>query len=275
MSDGSPRSGRAVIGSSPTTYGDYAEAYLEAARCLVDDAIAGRSRADALVYPVAYTFRHALELALKDGNRWVESWINAKVQTRQLGRAMHLTAEVVHNEIKGHRLMPLAERLQTRLALIADVEWLNNSVMTAIAAFDIFDVDAQRFRYPFQTQGRGASFKAGRDFRVIDLLRLREAVVGAVHFLLHGLRDMLNSDLQEVIDLNRAWQRELAEIQRKEHDSRRLFTYSAAAANDPDDLGENYLLRWELGPASDRAAEMLDDGDDDPEFEEFPDLRDE
>jgi hypothetical protein len=207
------RPGSAAVGWWPANFGDYAEAYRAAAACLVDDVVAGRAAADAMVFPIGFLYRHALELALKDANFWVESWINGRIKFGALDARHGLSDQVIQEQVFRHQLEPLLRRLEDRLRVIADLEWLGPAVNVAVAAFHLFDSNAERFRYPFQSRGGRASFEAGLDDRVINLPHLQKALDPAIRFLTDDLRRALDTDIEGRVALERAWKSELARIE--------------------------------------------------------------
>jgi hypothetical protein len=138
--------------------------------------------------------------------------------------------------------------------------WIDTPVKVAIKALNLLDTDAQKFRYPFQSRGRGPSF-APDAFRQVDLELLGNEVERAIEFLTRGILYRLAIDLKSYRDLEEAWRAEMASEEAEERLWPGLYTYSALDDSDPGESAA-YLRRWELGSLEDRGAELLGDDDD-------------
>jgi hypothetical protein len=192
----------ARVGSRDATFGTYARSYWAAAESLVDAALDGRGDADTLVYPILYMYRHATELALKDGNAWLEVAINARVLLRAAEHSEHREFRALLEEVRVHDLESLVARLERRLPLLLPVgnrleaaPNLEPGLRSTVIALDNFDRDGQRCRYPFLSGGRGASFDGDREGgATIDLERIRDTVGPILEFLLDDLGSRLTAD---------------------------------------------------------------------------------
>ena len=160
-------------------------------------------------------------------------------------------------DLRSHNLTQLLERLERRLDSIAEINWVGGQVSVAIKAIGMLDADAQRFRYPFQTKGRGPSFGPNQ-MLAINLSLLRKTVEQATLFLVN-VRATLQADIWTQAEVAEEWKAELRRMDEEEPESS-LFTYSALPEDDSE-ATDRYLRDWDLGSLADRSAEMLDDGD--------------
>ncbi len=183
----------------PVDFGFYAQSYRYAGDGLIEKAHSEQLE-DFYVYPIGYIYRHALELALKHANYLVEDALAARAELGQLARADGLTHERVEAEIEGlpfHKLSPLLSRLERRLRLIDRAEPIPPEVKATILAVNDFDPDGQRWRFPYLSKGRGASFKPRRKGQFfIDLEGIRETIGPAIAYLIDNLDGWLSADIE-------------------------------------------------------------------------------
>jgi hypothetical protein len=270
--DAKPRHGTgpgwAGIGWSEPTFAEYATAYQRAADCLVDAVVAGQQSADTLVYPILYSYRHALELALKDANLKTESAIRSRIEMGRLAGEIALSPGEIEKELVGHGIGDLTFRLRRRLSDLVELEILPLHIMAIGAALHAFDQDAQRLRYPSRNKNRGPSFRAREDFRSINLPQFRIVMRFAIQFLLVELPRHLVSDLDLRAALSRDRDERFAQSEREEvandWDSglsgldRPVGSLRPWDA-DADDEEETRLFAWEMQVLTDPESESDDD----------------
>jgi hypothetical protein len=250
-----------VLGWYQPHFGDYAEFYRRAASCLVDDALAGRWFQDQLAYPIVYLYRHDSELALKDANMWAEASISGRVDLGLLGEDERRTFAAAAKEMRVHQLAPLLDRLATRLARIDGVESPSDQLRRVVAGVDAFDVDGQKFRYPFLTKGRGSAWNPDQHGQIlVDLQALKDDIDPVLGELLDGYGNWLMADAtnaMQALGEGQSWEnaeRDWQEAAQFEVEAARAAWDASVAAGEPE---------WDLERTwRDRGAELNDDGDD-------------
>jgi hypothetical protein len=102
-----------------------------------------------------------------------------------------------------HRLTPLLERLESRLALLDDAEPLPEYAKEVIRAVEDFDPDGQRWRFPYLSKGRGPAFqpRADREQFFIDLEGVHETIDPVLGLLLDGLDGWLSNYIELTNDM--------------------------------------------------------------------------
>jgi hypothetical protein len=131
--------------------------YAKAANLLVDHHAFGIAAVQ-LFWPIAYLYRHAVELRLKDCIRNAELAITirrarGKLTIVQACRARKLApAEKV---LGAHALVPLLDALEARLPVLG-CNRLPSSVRTVMQALDQLDRTGEAFRYAAKKDGTPA-----------------------------------------------------------------------------------------------------------------------
>jgi hypothetical protein len=197
----------AILGWNSPQFGAYSEAYRLAGSALVDAALANRRLIDFLIFPIVYNYRHAVELALKDGRAWVEAAITGRIDRGEISSTCELPVKVIQHELRGHGLVPLLDHLERRMALLAEVDPLPHAVREAIQEVDAFDSDAERFRYPYLSRERGPSWPTGVDSQSIDVAAIRSELDPVLQLLLDGLGGWLEDEVARWRDLQAQEQR--------------------------------------------------------------------
>jgi hypothetical protein len=187
----------AIVAWMPANYGYYAQSYRFAGEGLIRQAHEEQLE-DFYVYPIGYVYRHALELALKHANYLVEDALAARARFQYVPVAERLTHEQVNEqmeELPFHRIRPLLNRLVKRLALIEEAEPIPDDVKAVIEAVADFDVDGQRWRFPYLSKDRGPSFKPRTDHKqtFIDLEGIHDTIDPVLGLLLDGLDGWLSN----------------------------------------------------------------------------------
>jgi hypothetical protein len=114
----------------------YATAYKDAADALIDRVVETRQRMDSFVYPVAFLYRHYLELRLK------ELIINARLV---------LTLEPLPSQKRDvHWLRKLWTECRSLLLMVwpAGPKQVLDAAEACILEFDQLDANSECFRYP-------------------------------------------------------------------------------------------------------------------------------
>ena len=140
MTEFSPRPGGSKPGPS-STFGAYSAGYGLAAGVLVDAVLRERTKTEALIFPIGYSYRHALELALKDANYWAGTFVNGSIRAGVVDESEHRTGAQLDQELSGHGLLELLSQLERRLAAVSTEDWLDSSVRAAIAVMHGLDPD--------------------------------------------------------------------------------------------------------------------------------------
>jgi hypothetical protein len=195
----------AIVAWMPVNYGYYSTSYRYAGEGLIKQAHKEQLE-DFYVYPIGYVYRHALELALKHANYLVEGALAARARTKSVPKAENLThdeVEAAMEKLPSHRIRPLLNRLIKRLKLIEGAEAMPDDVRAVIEAVADFDVDAQRWRFPYLRKkgGKGTppSFEPRKDHKqsFIDLEGIRDTIDPALGYL-----DGLDGWLSNYIDIS-------------------------------------------------------------------------
>lgn len=195
----------AIVAWMPADYGFYAQSYRVAGEGLIKQAH-DEQLEDFYVYPIGYVYRHALELALKHANYLVEDALSARGRWKHVPKAERLTHNEVNEQIEklpSHRIRPLLNRLVDRLSLIEDAEPIPDDAKAVIEAVADFDVDGQRWRFPYLSKDRGPSFAPRRDHRqtFIDLEGIRDTIDPVLGLLLDGLDGWLSNYIEVTNDM--------------------------------------------------------------------------
>lgn len=117
----------------------YAEGFFEAGHAAVDAAKAYTAPLDFLIYPAAFSYRHAIELMLK-----------------QLVQSLHLVLETGDTFVKNHRMSALWDDVMNLTAAHGETLMDPKAVERAgviIGHFNDFDPTGQVFRYPEGIRG--------------------------------------------------------------------------------------------------------------------------
>lgn len=207
-------------------FGDYAESYRFAARQLVAALVSKPESLNDLSFPTLFLYRHAFELALKDASVWTEMTIS-----QDTASTPSKSVEDVRDEIQGHNLRPLLDRLQHRFRLLhphqgsLKPEGLQQEVGPAVAALDAMDVDGQRLRYPYLSRGRGRSWSRERQGASNEELLV---VCGLVEVALNHLLEIMGAWFSVALDeaIEDAWIIEFWEAEKR---ARRLEAIHAPA----------------------------------------------
>lgn len=124
----------ACIGKNggPYSYGDYCRGYFFAAKTLAEKVISERRNLDISIYPMFYSYRHALELGLK-----------------QVWTMNSYVANGERNVIGGHNLKEIWERLKPNLLELGEIENETIDLMDNLIG-DVYELDqsAEEFRFP-------------------------------------------------------------------------------------------------------------------------------
>ncbi|MDP9226085.1 MAG: hypothetical protein M3P18_20050 [Actinomycetota bacterium] len=200
----------ALVGWGLPEFGDYARFYWHAGGCLIEQSQAERSMLTQLVFPILYLYRHALELALKDANVWIDTAILAAGSLGSVDQTQVMSVDAVREEIRMHRLGPLLRRLQARSRLLRDSSVpqvapldLEDRVGPAVRALEIVDVDGQRFRYPHMTNGKASWTREEHSNVVVDVLAVRHDADRALAYLLGDLAGVYSSFVEDVFENER------------------------------------------------------------------------
>lgn len=186
LEDGQPWQLNACIGQLPCgNMGAYIEGYRVAAKALlahVEDT--GRYQ-DFLVYPLAFLWRHCLELQLKE-LVWLHRQLNDSEQATKL----------------DHDLQELWKQGRTiAIELEPDTERYCVVVDGIVAQLDTIDHRSTGFRYPWEKSGQPTL--EGLPERV-NLGRLNEVMERTIFFLGCGA-----SELSRQLDSKREWEAEM------------------------------------------------------------------
>lgn len=233
-------------------FGDYALFYRRAGDRLLGMASVDPDATKGLAIPILYLYRHAVELALKDANIWAEAALAMEPDPNR-----QRTPESVRRQLERHTLQPLLDHLGDCLSLLQRgtaqpdlAVQMTKVVGPAALAFDKFDEDGQRFRYPYLSKGRGPSWPRGSIRPTsIDLAIVRSTVEPALDFLLETLGDWLSARVDLAIE--DSW---IAGLWEAEAQARRV---AAAWAPWEGDAGGGLLAHDEL--TDDIKSESLSD----------------
>ena len=125
----------ACVGAGPNTWGTIASGFQLSANKLVEFARTSESDIDAVIYPIAFLFRHAIELLIKKA-------------TQTMG-----TSRVIE---KGHNLLDRWDKIapQAKERFEEDPSYIDfKGLREIIKDFDNVDKGSFEFRYPFTTNG--------------------------------------------------------------------------------------------------------------------------
>ncbi len=115
----------------PYTYGDYCRGYFFAAKTLAEKVINERRNLDLSIYPMFYSYRHAIELGLK--HVWAAN--------------SYMDSE--RNVIRGHNLKEIWKKLKSKLLALEEIEnetiYLLDNIIADVCEFDH---SAEEFRFP-------------------------------------------------------------------------------------------------------------------------------
>jgi hypothetical protein len=135
----------------------YCEGYLKAARILANHACVNEDDRDILLFPIAFLYRHHLELALKD-----------------LIQTAHLVASGQRNTLKVHPLAQLWRELKKVSGKLNELPSKNDldAVEAYIKQLELVDEQGQAFRYATSTKGKSHL----SEFKVVDIRLFAEAM---------------------------------------------------------------------------------------------------
>jgi hypothetical protein len=150
----------------------YCEGYLKAARVLVNHSFSNEYDRHILIFPVAFLYRHHLELSLKD-----------------LIQTAHSLASGQPKNPKGHVLANLWEELKTMLGSLGESPKQNDldAVESYIEQLERVDKAGQAFRYAASNEGTPHLSQ----FNALDVRVLSEAMERLAGYL-SGISYRLN-----------------------------------------------------------------------------------
>ncbi len=166
----------------------HANAFREAADMIVTGVEKGQSHfnGDKLFFPIAYLYRHAIELLLKEA-------IGYGIKLYFIRRDQQL--EEILND---HNLYKLWNKLKPALATF----WYKaetdspSAAERIISQFHEFDKSGQEFRYPTTKNGKSSLKNKLNETKVIDLKQLSKVAGGLCEFLegcIAGFDDALSN----------------------------------------------------------------------------------
>lgn len=167
----------------------YIEGYRKAATALFDYGVKTRTSPDYLVFPMAFLWRHHIELALKD--------VIAKGR-RLAGQPWGFPA--------GHSLTKLWNEAHAHIIQCGDPnapELVN--VEANLREFEQVDPGADGFRYPFNRDRDARSLHAAPDH--VNLRVLHEAMEALANFF-DGVRSELSARLDYVSEMEAEFARQ-------------------------------------------------------------------
>ena len=173
------------LSSTLWRYPEHAEAFLTAAEMVIDSYDDNRLRADDLFFPVAYLYRHCLELKLKDMIR-----VGIDIHFFQKAKVEKILAE--HNLAK----------LWTQVKKLLQDAWpgADQSPLQGIEAvvndFHQVDREGQAFRYA--TDKSGKRHRHEKLPKAISVVALREVMEG-VFSLLDACESFFRAYLSDVL----------------------------------------------------------------------------
>ena len=142
----------------------YCEGYLKAARVLANHALVHEYDRDILLFPIAFLYRHHIELSLKD-----------------LIQTAHLVASGQPRNSEGHVLVDLWGDLKKLLGQLDESPRRNDldAVKAYIRQLEQVDKQGQAFRYATSTKGKPHL----REFNVLDIRVFSEAMERLASYL--------------------------------------------------------------------------------------------
>ncbi len=262
----------ALVGWGIPEFGDYARFYWHAGASLIEVGEGSRGRLSQLVFPILYLYRHALELALKDANVWVDTAILAAGSLNTVDREHVRSVDAFREEMKVHRLRPLLNRLHARAAVLdgskaprVEISEFEERVEPAVRALNAVDLDGQRFRYPYVSKGMASWTREEHGDVEVDVLALRDDIDRALAFLLDDLGSRFSSFTEEVFEEERLeqWVRQLFEAHgRAVRLEAEWGSWESAYRRGPDPDGDQGDSEFQDALKAEMSAEMLDDRDD-------------
>lgn len=150
----------------------YCEGYLKAARVLANHALANEFDRGILFFPIAFLYRHHIELSLKD-----------------LIQTAHTVASGQQGSPEGHVLADLWEQLKKVLWRLDESPRRNDleAVEAYIRQMEQVDKRGQAFRYATSTEGKPHL----REFNLLDIRGFSEAMERLASYL-SGISFRLN-----------------------------------------------------------------------------------
>jgi hypothetical protein len=153
----------------------HADAFREAADMIVQDIAEGRYplSADKLFFPVAYLYRHAIELSLKEA---LDYAVRLQLITNN---------ERLDEVLSEHALYPLWNKLKPAI----EVFWPNadtgslRATERIISQFHELDKTGQAFRYPTAKDGTPSLSKVPNPPKVVDMEQLKVVAPGLCNFI--------------------------------------------------------------------------------------------
>ena len=153
----------------------HAAAYREAANLIVLALAEGQHSwgYDKFFFPVAYLYRHAIELSLKE-------CISYAVQLQLIQND-----EELRKVIDGHNLYKLWNKLKPGIEYF----WSGSdrepviAAETVISEFHQLDKSGQEFRYPLTKEGKRSLSSSSAKLHSVDLEQLRDVAGGVCTFL--------------------------------------------------------------------------------------------
>jgi hypothetical protein len=165
-------------------YPQHAEAFLTAAEIVIDSYDDQRLVADDLFFPVAYLYRHCLELKLKDMVR--------------VGVELDVLKQANVEKIQGEHNLP---KLWTQARKVLEDGWPGadpsplQGIETVVNDFHQADSDGQAFRYPTDKSGR--RHRHEKLPKAISVTALRKTMEG-VYSLLDACESFFRDYLSDV-----------------------------------------------------------------------------
>ncbi|HTW30068.1 MAG TPA: hypothetical protein VMD76_00205 [Candidatus Sulfotelmatobacter sp.] len=160
----------------------YREGYLKAARVLANHALANEYDRNILLFPVAFLYRHHIELSLKD-----------LIQT-----ARTVASDQPKNP-EGHLLAPLWEELKDVLRRLDESPGRNDldAVEAYVKQVEQVDKQGQAFRYATSVRGEPHL----REFDILDVRAFSEAMERLAGYLggLSSRLDLLLDHKEEIM----------------------------------------------------------------------------
>jgi hypothetical protein len=168
--------------------------YREAGDALVEAAVDRRMH-DYLFYPACFVYRHCLELTLKDLIYETERLILLEAEWKPRHDARSLK-EVGEELLRTHRLRPLLDKLEVRLATVDDTE-MPESVRSVVHQLDAIDPEGQSFRYAVLKNG-ARSFSGERQY---DLAKIKQTLGEAIDYLNYGVGTWIDEQMSTLREM--------------------------------------------------------------------------
>lgn len=168
---GSPADPALVAAFVLPTSGAYVVGFKDAADMVVMAAAHDDRNPDVLFFPVAYLYRHCLELTLKD-----------LIRDSAASGAISVPEVSLERLLRQHRLCCLWERVRGAIEAVSPNEkrTTTDAVEQVVLEFDHWDPSGMAFRYP--TDKSGKTLLSG-DLKCVSLRNLKEKMDGVFNYL--------------------------------------------------------------------------------------------